>query len=85
MKRYAILTTIFASLLCLPPSFAAERNSTQEDTRMESTVKAGKNFVTFKSQGVNLSGLLYTPAEFDESTQAFATTRPISLARLHSP
>ncbi len=30
-------------------------------------LQAGKNNVTFKSQGVNLSGLLFTPENFDTS------------------
>ena len=34
---------------------------------MNAQLSAGKNMVTFKSQGVTLSGLLYTPADFNAS------------------
>lgn len=69
MKRYALLTTIVASLLCSPLSYAAEQTTSQENMKMESTVQSGKNLITFKSQGVNLSGLLFTPADFDASAK----------------
>ena len=63
MKRSSVVTVIIASLFCLPIlSTASELTTTQENKKMESTFKDGKNLVTFKSQGVSLSGLLYTPA-----------------------
>lgn len=39
---------------------------------LTSTLKAGKNNITFKSQGCNLAGLLFTPEDFD-ATHSYPT------------
>ena len=68
MKRYSILTVVIASILWLPQlSLAAKLNNNQENKNMSTQISVGKNQITFKSQGVKLSGLLYTPADFDAS------------------
>ena len=70
MKLHSILTLVMASMFLLPQlSLAAKLNSNQENKNMSTQISAGKNQVTFKSQGVELSGLLYTPKDFDASAQ----------------
>ncbi len=68
MKRSSIVTIIIASLFCLPVmASATELTLTKENKKMESTVEKGKNSVNFRSQGINLSGILFTPDNFDAS------------------
>lgn len=51
-------------LLTLSVNLSAQNNNPLKNKTMN-TMHSGKNQITFKSQGVNLSGLLFTPENFD--------------------
>ena len=55
------MKTLTTLLLILTVGVVAMANDSQ------APLQAGRNEVTFKSQGVNLAGLLFTPDDFDAS------------------
>ena len=77
MKRYALLTTLVAYLLCSPLAYAAERNNTYTPTQTIETTQYGeaimlnltygKNEINFQSMGYKLAANLYVPEGFDAS------------------
>ena len=58
-----------AALFLLPGIALSLNSSTNKKEGKISipTINSGKNEVTFKSQGVKLAGLLFTPSDFDET------------------
>ncbi len=64
MNKTILMLTVAALFLLPGIAISMDSSANNEETKMEN-FKSGKNEVTFKSQGVKLAGLLFTPEYFN--------------------
>ena len=64
MKKTIVMLTAAALILLPGIAISMDSSSNNKEMKMEN-FKSGKNEVAFKSQGVKLAGLLFTPENFD--------------------